>query len=163
MAIDSVKYHTLAVDEERAIGTDSDLAEAHLRATHVDDPSVGIFQRQHQVIEVRCFGTPELRSVDIHVKAYLLCGCFSRSGSSLGAVAGQDFRFHRHRVANVARQAYLHVGVSFGVSVVQVGGEEVVTNLCLRSSPQETMSLDARQAPVVLTLQERAAGEAVDL
>ena len=55
------------------------------------------------------------------------------------------------------------MGGGTGEGAVQVGGKEVVAYLCLRCAPKEAVPMNTCQAPVVLTLQERTAGEAIDL
>ena len=58
---------------------------------------------------------------------------------------------------------HLHVGLRVLVTRVQIGREEIVANLRLWCRPEEAAAVDARQSPVVLALEERAAGETVDL
>ena len=59
----------------------------------------------------------------------------------------------------------LHLNFCLGVLIagIQVGGEEVVADAHLRCCVDKAVTVDTRQAPVVLTFQERAAGEAVHL
>ena len=58
---------------------------------------------------------------------------------------------------------HLHVSLGVGVCGVEVGGEEVVADAHLGSTVDEAAAVDTRQSPVVLTLEERTAGETVHL
>ena len=68
VAVDTVEHHPLTVDDEGTVAADAHLTEAHLRTTHVDGLAIAVFQRQHEVVEVRRLSTPEFRCCHVHVE-----------------------------------------------------------------------------------------------
>ena len=151
VAVDAVKHHTLAVDDQGTVAADAHLTEADLAAANIDGLAVHVLQRQHQVVEVGRLGAPQLRGRHVHVEAQLGCRCRRLLGNG-GAVA-HDLDLHRTVLDGLgASQPHLHVRLRVLIITVEVGGEEVVAYLALRCCPEEATAVDARQSPVVLAL-----------
>jgi len=68
VAVHTVEHHSLTVDGEGAVITDSHLAEAYLRTADIDGLTLGVLHHQHKVIEVGLFGAPQLRSANVHTE-----------------------------------------------------------------------------------------------
>ena len=164
VAVHTMEHHALAIDEERTIRTDAHLTEAHLAPTDINGLALLVLQGQHKVIEVGLLGIPLLRIRHIHVKAQFRCSFHSLR--RLGNDSPVLLNLHIHCAALhvlYTRQAHLNVCLRIRVGGIKVSGEEVVTYLALRSSPQEAVTLNARESPIVLTLNERTACEAIHL
>ena len=171
VAVHAVEHHALAIDNQGTIAADAHLLEAHLRTTDVQRLSTSILQGQHQVVEVRRLSTPQARSRHIHIERHLLLP-FRRKGDRCclagdNSSAIQHLRLYGQRLPSLGGvgggHRYLHISLGILVATVKIGGEEMVTYLCLGCSIEEAMAMDARQAPIVLTLQERTAREAIHL
>ena len=162
MTIDTMEHHALAIDEQGAIGADAYLTEAYLATTTINDIALGVLQRQHEVVEVGRLSAPQLGSSDIHIEAQLSShrGALLCNNTTIAHNAG----LHSASAHSLgARQRNLHVGLGIDIGIIEVGGEEIVAYLTLGGRPQEAAAMDTREAPVVLTLEEGAAGEAIDL
>ena len=171
VTVHAVEDHALAVDEQGTIVADAHLAEAHLAAADVDVLPILVLQRQDEVVEVRLFGTPLLGVGHVHIEADLVGGGGGIGfGGSCGCLGDDRTTVHNlglHLTTFFQEieilDAHLHVRLGVGVGGIEVGREEVVANLALRGCPKEAVTLDARQSPVVLALQEGAARKAIDL
>ena len=82
-------------------------------------------------------------------------------GDNCGAI--EDFGLEGHAISDGTLNGALHRGSGIDILVVEIGSEEIISDLDLGGCPQETVTLDTREAPVVLTLKERATGETIDL
>ena len=162
MTVDTMKYHALTIDEQRAIRANADLTEAYLATTTIDDIAVGILQGQHEVVKVGGLSAPQLGSRNIHIEAQLSShsGCLLCNNTTIAHNASLHSTTSN---SLVTCQRYFHISCCIGIGIVEVGGEEIVAYLTLGGRPQEAAAMDTREAPVVLTLEEGAAGEAIDL
>ena len=158
VAVHTMKHHALAVDGQRAVAADFHPAETHLAASAVDDITVLVLQRQHQVIEVGCLGAPQFRGVHRQHKT-------QAGGHRLAALCNDFAIAHQTYVQSASAdgidtgQRHLDVRSRTRIARIEVGVEEIVANLTFRCRPKETRAVNTRQSPVVLTFQERPAGE----
>ena len=155
VTVHTMKDHTFAVNQEGTIIADTHLTEAHLTTTNINGLTFLVLQRQHQVIKVGSLGTPLLRIRHIHVKAQF-CGSFHRFRRLRN---GLSIFFYLHFHASSfygtnTRKAHFHVCLRIRVSGIEVCREEVVTYLALGGCPEEAMTLNTGQSPIVLTLKE---------
>ena len=164
VTVHTMKDHTLTVDEKSTIIADAHLTEAHFATTNINRFPLRILQGQHQVIKVRSLCTPQFGSCHIHIEAQLFV-CLDRLGCLRNRLSTfLNLHFHLSILHCIkARQIHLHIGLCIHETGIEVSREEVVTNLALGSSPQEAMTLNTCQSPIVLTLQERTTGEAINL
>ena len=151
MAVHAVEHHSLAVDGQGSVVADAHFAEAHLTTSQVDGVALCVLQRQYEVVQFWCLGTPLAGIAHVQVETQLCRGGFRSRGNSISVVLYAHFH-HAAAQRLCSRQAHLHVGFGIGVGGIQVGGEEVVAYLALRGSPEEAVALYARESPIVLTL-----------
>ena len=141
--------------EESAIVADANFAETNFTSADVNGFAFLVLEGEHKVIEIRGLCAPFLGVDDIHVKAefcssfYLSC-CLCNCGAVFLNLHFNTSAFD----AVCACQAYLDIGFGICIGSIKVCGEEVVANLALGCCPQEAMALNAREAPIVLALQE---------
>ena len=161
VAVHAVEDDALAVDQQGAVGTHRHLTQAHLAAAHVKH-LVAVLQSDDEGVELRLLGVPQARVGDAQAAQRDL----SRRGDAHALLGHDGAAVHNLRLHGaIGKGGTLHVDDDavggHCIVATEGGGEEVVADLRLRSRPKEHVARDARQAPVVLALQERAAGEAI--
>ena len=77
VAIDTVKHHSLAIDEEGAIAAaNAYFAETNLTATNVYGIARSVLENYDEVIKIRLLGAPLARISNVHTEAYFrTCRC----------------------------------------------------------------------------------------
>ena len=147
VAVDAMQDDALAVDEQGTIITDAHRTESHLQHAAVDY-LIAMHECDAEVIEFRSLSRPRLNACDV-VEGYRLVIGNTRCQDALTVANLSSDRSPTHHFH--IKQCAVECGST----------EEVVFDSILRSRPQQHVALDARQPPVVLTLEERAAGKAV--
>ena len=140
VTVHAMEDHTLTVDDEGAISTNAHLTETHFATTDVDNLTFFVLQCQYQVIEVRCFGTPFLGVRHVHVEAQFSERSRGRGTLNMGRSLGDDRASIHDFSLDLPLTCYQmgvfdpHFHICLGIHIVsiQVGGEEIVTNLALR-------------------------------
>ena len=66
MTVHPMKHHTLAVDGQSSVLSYLHLAEAHLRASHIQHMAGIILQRYYQIVEIRGLCTPQPWGCHLH-------------------------------------------------------------------------------------------------
>ena len=164
VTVNPMNHKTFAINEQSAIRADAYRTEANLAGSHIDQRSVGRQEAKCQVVEFRTFCAPAF-----HTR--------KREGlANVGSGRERPGRFLHHVCPVANRHLQLHAAwrttfqgnIQLRLSGSSVSSkpcrlEEEVANSFVWSRPEIDVTRNARQPPIVLTLEERAARKAINL